>query len=87
MKSNVCPLNGGQGQLAAVLAEVEKCTAYNNLEKRSALRVRLLAEELVSMLPTLLQHTKGEFWIENEGNFYELHVSVKADEITLDDSA
>ena len=80
MKSNLCALTNEANQLNAVFAEVEKCTSYNDLDKKSSLRVRLLAEELVGMLPELLEHTSGCFWIENDGKKYELHVSVRAAE-------
>ena len=80
MKSNICTLNGEAGQLAALLNEVEKCAAYNNMNKKNTLRVRLLAEELVGMLPALLEHSEGSFWMENEQNKYELHVKVRARE-------
>lgn len=84
MKSNICALTGREGQLDAVLAEVEKCAAYNNLDKKSSLRVRLLAEELVSMLPALLENAEGNFWIENDDRKYELHVSLHARQFKLD---
>ncbi len=67
MKSNVIALNGVEN-LSTALMEVEKCTSYNNLEKKPALRVRLLAEELIGMMPALLEHSEGMFWIENDGN-------------------
>lgn len=80
MKSNICSLTGQDGEMKAVLQEVEKCTSYNQLSRKSALRARLLAEELVGMLPALLENAEGSFWIENDGSKYELHVSVKAKE-------
>lgn len=78
MKSDICELNGAKGQLKAVLAEVEKCISYNDLDKKSALRLRLLAEELVGMLPEILEHAEGTFWMENKNKDFELHVSVEA---------
>ena len=84
MKSNICDLAGQKEKLDAVLAEVEKCASYNNLSNKSALRLRLLAEELVGMLPALLEHTTGSFWLENDGSKYELHVSVRALETGFD---
>ena len=80
MKSNICSLTGQDGEMKAVLQEVEKCTAYNHLPHKSALRARLLAEELVGMLPALLENAEGSFWVENDGSKYEMHVSVKAKE-------
>lgn len=80
MKSNICALTGEKGQMEAVLTEVDKCAAYNGLNGKSALRARLLAEELVGMLPDLLKEAEGSFWMENNGKKYEMHVSVRAKE-------
>ena len=84
MKSNICKLNEDLTCLKAVLAEVEKVTAYNGLEDKKALRLRLLAEELCGMLPGLVENFSGEFWAENDGETYELHVELKADDMSLD---
>ena len=84
MKSNICKLNKDLTCLEAVLAEVEKVTTYNGLDNKKALRLRLLTEELCGMLPGLTQNFSGEFWAENNGNDYELHVELKADDMNLD---
>ena len=84
MKSNICKLNEDLTCLKAVLAEVEKVTTYNGLEDKKALRLRLLAEELCGMLPGLIQNFSGEFWAENDGETYELHVELKADDMNID---
>lgn len=84
MKSNICKLNKDLTCLEAVLAEVEKVTTYNALEDKKALRIRLLAEELCGMLPGLIENFSGEFWSENEGDNYELHVELKADDMSID---
>ena len=84
MKSNICKLNKDLTCLKAVLNEVEKVTAYNGLEDKKALRLRLLAEELCGMLPGLVENFSGEFWAENDGDNYELHVNLKAEDMTID---
>ena len=84
MKSNICKLNEDLTCLEAVLDEVEKVTAYNGLEDKKALRLRLLAEELCGMLPGLIENFSGEFWAENSGDDYELHVDLKADDMDID---
>ena len=83
MKSNICKLNEDLTCLEAVLAEVEKVTKYNALEGKKALRLRLLTEELCGMLPGLTQNFDGEFWTENDGNHYELHVKLQAEDMNL----
>ncbi len=84
MKSNICKLNEDLTCLEAVLTEVEKVTTYNGLEDKKALRLRLLAEELCGMLPGLIENFSGEFWAENDGDNYELHVELKADDMNID---
>ena len=84
MKSNICKLNKDLTCLETVLSEVEKVTAYNGLEDKKALRLRLLAEELCGMLPGLVENFSGDFWAENDGDNYELHVSLKASDMTID---
>ena len=84
MKSNICKLNKDLTCLEAVLNEVEKVTTYNGLEDKKALRLRLLAEELCGMLPGLIENFSGEFWAENYGETYELHVELKADDMSID---
>ena len=84
MKSNICKLNEDLTCLEAVLAEVEKVTTYNALEDKKALRLRLLAEELCGMLPGLVENFSGDFWAENDGDNYELHVELKAEDMTIE---
>lgn len=84
MKSNVCKLNKDLTCLEAVLSEVEKVTAYNGLDAKKALRLRLLAEELCGMLPGLVENFSGNFWAENDGDNYKLHVELKADDMTFE---
>ena len=84
MKSNICKLNKDLTCLEAVLAEVEKVTTYNGLEDKKALRLRLLTEELCGMLPGLIENFSGEFWAESGGDDYELHVELKAEDMSLE---
>ena len=84
MKSNICKLNKDLTCLEAVLSEVEKVTAYNGLEDKKALRLRLLAEELCGMLPGLIENFSGDFWAENDGDNYELHVELKAEDMSIE---
>ena len=84
MKSNICKLNKKLTCLEAVLAEVEKVTAYNALEEKKALRIRLLAEELCGMLPGLVENFNGSFWAENDGDNYELHVELEAQDMSIE---
>ena len=59
--------------------EAEKTAKYNELTDKQATRLRLLSEELICMLPELLEYGTGKFWIENSGKDYELHVALEVE--------
>ena len=79
MKSNVHELTKSMDDFRVIPEEAEKVARYNDLDEHQSRRLRLLAEELIGMLPELLEYGKGTFWIENDGSMFELHVSVKVE--------
>ncbi len=85
MKTDVCSISNDKATFAAIFNEVEKSAEYNRLPKKQALQLRLLAEELVGMLPELLEVGSGKFWIENKGGDFELHASIKAERLSMYD--
>jgi len=83
MKSNSCKLVQGEAISEAMLKEVKKSAVYNDLSAKETLKLTLLAEEMIGMIPNLADGYEGEFWIENTGKKYELHASLNMDEYTL----
>ena len=79
MQSNVCRIEKGSTQMDHIFRECEKVAKYNELNGKQALRLRLLCEELVNMLPSIVSNFSGEFCIENQGNDYELRMNVSVD--------
>lgn len=84
MKSNICIIKKGGLGLESILTEVEKVANYNELQKKEALRLRLLAEELTGMLPALVENFDGYFWLENDENKYELHTEFSVDSLSME---
>ena len=76
MKSDVIAVSSREDRTEAVLKEAEKAAAYQELSKRDALHLRLLSEELMSMMRAITGDASGEFWIENRGPHCELHLAV-----------
>lgn len=76
MKSNVCKIEKGAKNLDRIFTESEKVAVYNELNPKQTLKLRLLCEELVGMMPYILSDFSGDFWIENQGSDYELCLSV-----------
>ena len=85
MKTDICTISSDKATFNVIFTEVEKSAEYNKLPKKQALQLRLLAEELVGMLPELLEVGDGKFWIENDGNDFALHASIKAERLSMFD--
>jgi hypothetical protein len=84
MKSNICVIKRGGLGLENILTETEKVAEYNGMHKKEALRLRLLAEELVGMLPELIKNFEGCFWLQNNENQYELHVELSVESLSVE---
>ena len=83
MKSDVCKIEKGATVLDDIFTESEKVARYNELGHKETLQLRLLCEELVNMLPTIISNFSGEFWIENKDNYYELCLKVLVDNMDI----
>lgn len=83
MESNVYKINRGETDLGQLLLEAEKIAKYNELSEKNSLRLRLLAEELVSMIPFVVENYSGEFGIVNDGNYYELFASFFVEDMNI----
>lgn len=84
MKSDVCKILKRSSDLRIIPEESEKMAKCSALDEKQTRRLRLLSEELICMLPSLLEYGDGEFWIESEGKSFELHVCVDVDYRIID---
>lgn len=75
MKTDVIAVSGSDASLQSALRQAEKVAAYEKLSAKSALQLRLLTEEMMQMVHSIAGSMDGEFWIENEGNDYQLHLA------------
>ena len=71
----------GQGMDAA-LAQAEAVGAQLGLGGREAIHLRLLAEEMMNMMRSIIGALQGRFWIEADGGEYRLYLKT----VTLMDS-
>lgn len=78
MKNVVCKLNNGKGK-EVLLKETEKQIIQKNLDHKSQMQLRLLAEEMLGMCEEIVGKYSGEFWIESEGTSFQLHLSLNID--------
>lgn len=79
MISSVIKITKDDTKLQNILSEVKKTSAYAELDKKSSLRLRLLAEELCGMLRELTEDFDGTFHVENEGLSFTLITQITTD--------
>ena len=84
MKSNVCKIENGTKDLAAILGECERVAVYNDLTEKQAGQLRLLCEELDGMLPNVIGDFDGEIWIEFENGVCRINASLELARFSLD---
>ena len=76
MISDIVAITSTGENLNAALDLYRKVAAYSDLSKKGALHLRLLAEEMLSMMRSITGEVSGKFWIEAEGGEYRLHLLV-----------
>lgn len=76
MKSDILTISSDGSNMEAALAQVDKIAAYKELSPRDAMCLRLLAEETMAMVRAIAGNVSGEFWIDEEGGAYSLHLKV-----------
>ena len=81
MKSNVCRIDKGTADLAAILKESEKVAVYNDLTPKQTLQLRLICEEIDGMLPHVVGNFNGNFWIEFQDGVCKVNASVKINDL------
>ena len=74
MKSDVIKVSSREDRIDLVLDQAARMASVQNLSHKSALHLRLLSEEMMCMMRAIAGDVDGEFWIENKGLSYELHL-------------
>ena len=81
MRSNVCKIENGTKDLAAILKECEKVAVYNELTHKQELHLRLICEELDGMLPNIIDNFNGDLWIEFNKGVCKVNVCIDIPEL------
>ena len=76
MKSEVIVVSSKGMGMDAALAQTDRVATQLGLAPREALHMRLLVEEMMGMVRSIVGYLEGKFWIENSGADYELHLTV-----------
>ncbi len=75
MKSDVIHVtNTGVGTEDA-LAQADATAAFKTLDKKQSMHLRLLTEEMMSLVHALTGEKEADFWIETEKDQFQLHLT------------
>ena len=78
MKSEVIAVSSQGTGIEAALAQAESIAAEMNLSHRQTLHMRLLVEEMMNMMCSIIGELEGKFWIETENDkAYRLVLQMK----------
>ena len=78
MKTDVVTISPRGEGMEEALRETERAAAYRGLTPKESLRLRLLSEEMMGMLRTIVGEERASFWLETEGKAFSLHLSTDA---------
>ena len=74
MKSDVIHVaNTGEG-VAQALQQTEAVANFKSLNKKDSIHLLLLTEEMMGMMKGLTGEHEADFWIEDDGNTFQLHL-------------
>lgn len=65
-----------ENTVRVILNECENFAEANHLDGKQAMHLRLLTEEMLSMLPNLMDYGSGKFHIENVDNMIQIHLEL-----------
>ena len=74
MKSDVILVSSKGEGMNAALAQADRTAEALKLSPRNALHMRLLVEEMMSMIRSIIGQLEGKFWIETDDAGYRLYL-------------
>ncbi len=75
MKTDVIEISPMGEGMEEALRQTEKAAAYQGLTPKESLRLRLLSEEMMGMLRTIVGEGCSRFWVEAEKKDFSLHLT------------
>ncbi len=79
MKTNRYPITSDGLSVKIIMDVVEDLSKKMALDNKKSLQLRLLSEEIFGMANSILDIKKGEFYIEQDCNEYQLTIEASAD--------
>ena len=77
MKSDIISIDNFGNGFRDALEQTAKAAQYRGLSHKEDLRLRICAEEMLSLARSVTGELQARFWLESEGKKFDLHLSTK----------
>ena len=77
MQSDIIHVDSHGAGFSAAEKEATKVAAYDGLDRHNTTRLKLITEEMLSLVRMVTGETDMSFWIEIIDGLYQLHLSTK----------
>ena len=77
MKSDIINIDNFGNGFRASMDQTAKAAQYRGLSHKEDLRLRICAEEMLSLARSVTGELQARFWLESEGKKFDLHLSTK----------
>ena len=79
MRSDTIHVTNGGAGFGEALDQAERVAAFKGLDAKSAMHLRLLTEEMMGIMHALTGEKEADFWIDDDGGVFSLHLSAYAE--------
>lgn len=77
MRSDTISISSDGLGMGTALEQSELVAEYKHLSAKDTIRLRLLAEEMMGMFRNLTGEADADFWIDDDGNTFRLHLATE----------
>ena len=77
MKTEIINISPNGTGADKALELTERTGAFCGLDHKSAMRLRLLSEEVIELMRTFTDELTGDFWLEANDNMVEIHLKTE----------
>lgn len=75
MRTDVVTIDNQGNGFGKAIEETKRLANFNGLSETDSIHLQLFTEEMLSMARSITGELKASFWIDNEGNNYDLNMS------------
>ncbi|MBQ3903813.1 MAG: hypothetical protein II744_02450 [Eubacterium sp.] len=79
MKSDIIHISSDGTGIAQAIKQTEAVAVFKELPKKDAIHLLLLTEEMTGMLKAITGNHDADFWIEDDGNSFYLHLTTETE--------